>query len=173
MNTKLDVMKFAVPLFFAIAYGPTQGLAAPILGSSLDTFAVLGQQGVTNVPTSTIGGDLGSAPNASIGGGYTFTAGSLQADTVLAQNAQINLTAAIATVNSSGPGITITGGNLDAFEASHGGSIAPGTYTVPAATTNLTGALILDGEAATPRCGIFCFRSRSSPRPPRQLSCKM
>jgi hypothetical protein len=82
---------------------------------------------VTNVPTSTIGGNLGSAPNASIGGGYVFTSGSLQANTTLAQNAQINLTSAILAVNSPGPGILITGGNPDAFEASHGGSIAPGT----------------------------------------------
>ena len=73
MNTKMGVVKLAVPLFFAIAYGPAQGLAQSVLGSSLDTFAVLGQQGVTNVPTSTIGGNLGSAPNASVGGGYVFT----------------------------------------------------------------------------------------------------
>src|ERR1700730_6346875 len=68
MNTKIGVMKLAVPLFFAIAYGPAQGLAQSILGSSLDTFAVLGQQGVTNVPTSTIGGNLGSAPTGSVRG---------------------------------------------------------------------------------------------------------
>ena len=161
MNTKLDVMKLAVPFFFAIAYGPTQGLAAPILGSSLDTFAVLGQQGVTNVPTSTIGGNLGSAPNASIGAGYVFTnGGSLQANTALAQNAQLNLTAAIVAVNSSGPGMTITGGNLDAFEALNGGSIAPGTYTVPAAATNLTGALILNGGGSD--TAVWNFLSPSS-----------
>jgi hypothetical protein len=158
MNTKIGVMKLAIPLFFAIAYGPAQGLAQSILGSSLDTFAVLGQQGVTNVPTSTIGGNLGSAPNASIGGGYVFTAGSLQANTALAQNAQINLTAAIGAVNSSGPGITI-GGSLDAFEASHGGVIAPGTYTVLAATTNLTGALILDGGGSNTAVWKFLFPS--------------
>jgi hypothetical protein len=157
MTTK--VRKLAVPLFFAIAYGPAQGLAQPILGSSLDAFAVLGQQGVTNVPTSTIGGDLGSAPNASIGGGYTFTAGSLQANTVLAQNAQLNLTSAILAVNSSGPGITIPGGNLDTYEALHGGSIAPGTYTVPAATTNLTGALILNGGGSDTAVWKFLFPS--------------
>jgi hypothetical protein len=159
MNTKMNVMKLAVPLFFAIAYGPTQGLATPMLGSSLDTFAVLGQQGVTNVPTSTIGGNLGSAPNPSIGGGYVFTAGSLQANTPLAQNAQIDLTAAIVAVNSSGPGITITGGNLDAFAAGHGGSIAPGTYTVPAATANLTGALILNGGGSDTAVWNFLFPS--------------
>jgi hypothetical protein len=157
MNTKMDVMKLAVPLFFAIAYGPTQGLTSPILGSSLDTFAVLGQQGVTNVPSSTIGGNLGSAPNASIDGGYTFTAGSLQPDTLLAQNAQMNLTAAIVAVNSSGPGITLADGNLNTFAASHGGLIAPGTYTVPAATANLTGALILDGGGSDTAVWKFLF----------------
>jgi hypothetical protein len=159
MNTKMDVIKLAVPLFFAVAYGPAQGLATPILGSSLDTFAVLGQQGVTDVPTSTIGGNLGSAPNASIGGGYVFTAGSAQANTPLAQNAQINLTAAIVAVNSSGPVTTITGGNLDAFEASHGGSIAPGTYAVPAATTNLTGTLFLNGGGSNTAVWNFLFPS--------------
>jgi len=159
MNMKMGLMKLAMPLFLAIACGFTQGFAAPILGSSLDTFAVLGQQGVTNVPTSTIGGNLGSAPNASIGGGYTFTAGSLQANTALAQNAQINLTSAIGSVNSSGPGILITGGNLDAFEASHGGSIAPGTYMVPFATTNLTGQLILNGGGSNTAVWNFLFPS--------------
>ena len=159
MNTKMGVMKLAVPLFFAIAYGPTQGLAQSILGSSLDTFAVLGQQGVTNVPTSTIGGNLGSAPNASVGGGYVFSSGSLQANTALAQNAQIDLTSAILAVNSSGPGMLITGGNLDAFEASHGGSIAPGTYMVPAATTNLTGQLILNGGGSNTAVWNFLFPS--------------
>jgi len=157
MNTKIGVVKLAVPLFFAIAYGPAQGLAQSVLGSSLDTFAVLGQQGVTNVPTSTIGGNLGSAPNASIGGGYVFTNGSLQANTVLAQNAQLNLTTAIGTVNSSGPGTLITGGDLAAFAASHGGSIAPGTYMVPAATTNLTGQLILNGGGSNTAVWNFLF----------------
>lgn len=159
MNTKMGVVKLAVPLFFAIAYGPAQGLAQSILGSSLDTFAVLGQQGVTNVPTSTIGGNLGSAPNASIGGGYVFTNGSLQADTVLAQNAQLNLTTAIGAVNSSGPGILIDPGNLGVFATMHGGSIAPGTYTVSAATTNLTGQLILDGGGSNTAVWNFLFPS--------------
>jgi hypothetical protein len=157
MNTKMGVVKLAVPLFFVIAYGPAQGLAQAVLGPSLDTFAVLGQQGVTNVATSTIGGNLGSAPNASIGGGYVFTAGSVQANTALAQNAQLNLTTAIGAVNSSGPVTLITGGNLDAFEASHGGSIAPGTYMVPAATTNLTGQLILNGGGSNTAVWNFLF----------------
>jgi hypothetical protein len=159
MNTKMDMGKLAVPLFFAIAYGPAQGLATPILGSNLDTFAVLGQQGVTNVPTSTIGGNLGSAPNGSIGGGYVFTAGSAQSNTLLAQNAQLDLTTAIGVVNSSVPSNVITGGDLGAYAMSHGGSIAPGTYTVPAATTNLTGQLILNGGGSNTAVWNFLFPS--------------
>ena len=57
--------------------------SAPILGSNLASFAVLGAPGVTNVLTSTIGGNLGSAPNASAGGGYVFSSGSLQANTAV------------------------------------------------------------------------------------------
>jgi hypothetical protein len=119
--------------------------AAPLLGAALDSFAVLGAAGVTNVPTSTIGGNLGSAPSASVGGGYVFTSGSLQPNTPIAQQAQLDLDAAILAVNAFGPGTLITGGNLDAFQALNGGSIAPGTYTLPSAPINLNGNLFLNG----------------------------
>ena len=128
-----------------VIFGAGPAWSAPILGSDLASFAVLGAAGVTNVPTSTIGGNVGSAPNATVGGGYVFSSGSLQANTALAQNAQIQLDAAILAVNASGPGTLITGGDLDAWQISHGGFIIPGTYTVPFATTNLVGDLFLDG----------------------------
>lgn len=96
----------------ALAYGPDLAMAMPILGPDLASFAVLGAAGVTNVETSTIGGNLGSAPNASVGGGYVFSSGSLQANTALAQNAQSQLDAAIVAVNAFGPGTTI-GSSLD------------------------------------------------------------
>ena len=130
---------------------PTPGFATPILGADLATFAVLGASGVTNVATSTIGGNLGSAPNASIGGGYIFTAGSSQANTALAQSAQIQLDAAILAVNALGPGLTI-GADLT-------GVILPGVYTVPAAGTNLSGALILDGQGNSNAQWAFLFPS--------------
>ena len=57
----MNAMKLVVPLCIALAYGPTQVLATPILSSDLASFAVLGATGVTNVPTSIIGGNLGSA----------------------------------------------------------------------------------------------------------------
>jgi len=132
-------------------YGASPAWAAPILGADLASFAVLGATGVTNVPTSTIGGNLGSAPNASVGGGYIFTAGSLQPNTLLAQHAQVELDAAILAVNAFGPGTTM-GADLT-------GTIFPGVYTVPAAGTNLSGALILDGKGSNSAVWAFLFPS--------------
>jgi len=129
----------------------TPAVAVPILGSSLASFAVLGASGVTNVPVSTIGGNLGAAPNAAVGGGYVFTSGSLQANTALAQQAQIELDAAILAVNSMGPGLTI-GADLT-------GTITPGVYTVPSGVTNLSGALILDGGGSNSAVWAFLFPS--------------
>ena len=56
------------------------------------------------------GGNLGSAPNSSVGGGYVFTSGSLQANTALAAQAQLDLDAAIVTLNA----MANTGGTLNA-----------------------------------------------------------
>jgi len=134
--------------------------AAPILGSALASFAVLGAaDGVTNVPTSTIGGNLGAAPSAAVGGGYVFTAGSLQANTALAQQAQLDLDAAILAVNAFLPDATIADGNLDAFQIAQGGVISPGTYAVAYNTTNLVGDLVLDGGGSNSAVWAFQFSS--------------
>lgn len=129
----------------------TPALAAPIFGQDLASFAVLGASGVTNVPTSTIGGNLGSAPSASAGGGYVFTSGSMQANTALAQQAQLDLDAATVTINGMGPG-TLLGADLT-------GTITPGVYTVPAGMTNLSGDLILDGGGSNSAVWVFMFSS--------------
>jgi hypothetical protein len=130
-------------------------MAAPILSDDLASFAVLGASGVTNVPISIIGGNLGSSPNAASGGGYIFTTGSRQGNTVLAQQAQLDLDAAIVALSGFGVGITIDDGNLDAYQFMHGGSIAPGTYTVSGAAANLSGNLILDGGNDNKAVWIF------------------
>ena len=133
-----------------IALGSGTSSAAPILAPALASFAVLGAvTGVTNVATSAIHGNLGAAPSLAVGGGYSFTAGSLQPNTLLAQQAQLDLDAAILAVNGMGPGTTI-GSNLT-------GTIFPGVYTVPAAATNLSGALVLDGGGSnTAVWGFLC-----------------
>jgi hypothetical protein len=140
--------------------GSSIALAAPILGQDLATFAVLGATGVTNVPGSTIGGNLGSAPNPSSGGGYIFTSGSLQQNTATAQQAQLDLDNSILALNAFGVGTTITGGDLDAWQGSHGGFIIPGTYTIPAAAiANLTGKIFLDGGADSTAVWVFQVES--------------
>jgi hypothetical protein len=152
-------MNLTIPLLVALALGPSSASATPILAPDLASFAVLGAAGVTNVPVSTIGGNLGSAPNASVGGGYIFTSGSLQQNTATAQQAQLDLDAAIVALNAFGPGTTITGGDLDAWQGSHLGIIIPGTYTVPATSTNLTGTLFLDGGGSNSALWVFLFPS--------------
>jgi hypothetical protein len=127
----------------------------------LASFAVLAATGVTSGGTgSTIGGNLGSSPTGSLTGVYNFTSGSLQADTLLAQKAQVQLDAAILAVNAFVPNATIANGNLDEFQLSQTGSvIAPGTYAVAAATTNLTGNLVLDGGGSNTAVWVFQFSS--------------
>ena len=160
----MNTMKLAIPLFVAaVAYGPSQGWAVPLLGDALASFAVLGAEGVTNVPVSTIGGNLGSSTNPSVGGGYVFSSGSLQQNTALAQQAQIDLDAAINAVNAgaapSGNIIAAGNGNLDAYQAAHGGSIAPGTYDVGAGTSNLLTSITLNGGGSSTAVWRFRFSS--------------
>lgn len=91
--------------------------------------------------------------------GYVFTSGSLQPNTSLAQNAQLQLDAAIVTLSAFGVGTTVTLGDLDAFQTLQGGVILPGTYTVPAFTQNLVGALHLDGGGSNSAVWVFQFPS--------------
>jgi hypothetical protein len=160
-----NLIKMAAVAALGLSALSAPALAVPILGSDLASFAVLGATGVTNVATSTIGGNLGSAPTGSpIGDGsvtekYVFSSGSLQPNTILAQNAQLQLDAAILAVNAFGPGTTITGGDLDAWQLANGGSIIPGVYTVPAFSENLVGALILDGGGSNTAVWVFLFPS--------------
>lgn len=140
----LSTLALAVAGLFCVS---APALAAPVLGSALASFAVLGSTGVTNVPTSTIGGNLGSSANPSVGGGYVFSSGSLQANTALAQQAQLDLDAAIGAVTSGAADFTIGAGNgnLDVFQAANGGFLAPGTYDVGAGNSNLLTSLTLNG----------------------------
>src|ERR1700687_2289180 len=70
---KMNAMKLAVPLLVALAYGPSQGLATPILGSELASFAVLGASTVTNTGATTLTGNLGVSPGTSITGSGTIS----------------------------------------------------------------------------------------------------
>jgi Ice-binding-like/PEP-CTERM motif len=139
----------------AFLCGSSPALATPILGSDGDlaAFAVLaGTPGVTNVPTSTIYGDLGSTSTAGAnGGGYVFPippGGSVQANTGLAIGAQADLTAAITYLNGL-PSSALGSTNLGAGGIT---SVGPGIWTGAA---SVTGAFTLQGNGTPNEMWVF------------------
>lgn len=154
----MNALKLAIPLVAALAYGPSQGLAVPILGTELGSFAVLGASDVTCVPTCVIGGNVGSSPTPPTAtlADFSFSFGTLQPGTE--GTAQTQLTAAILAVNA-GIGILVPGGDLDAYQTLLGGAIPPGTYDVPALSPNLVGTLFLDGGGSNTAVWKFRFTS--------------
>src|ERR1700687_4512828 len=97
---KMNAMKLAVPLFVALAYGPSPALATPILDGDLATFAILGGGGVTIGGTgSVINGSVGAYPTTSITGviptHFNISGGTVQSGGGTAMSAQGELTIAI------------------------------------------------------------------------------
>lgn len=144
--------KFGLPLFVALACGASSASATPLLGSDLASFTVLGASMVTNVPPSTIVGNVGvwasgganaitgfnSSPGVAVSDSQV-TGGLVHAGTAVAQSAQFQLTSALTNLASLGSGNTIINPDLAGL------ILAPGVYTVSAGTTNLSGVLTLDG----------------------------
>jgi hypothetical protein len=140
--------------------------ADSILGPALTTFAVLGHTTVTNVPTSTIAGNVGVAPGAAITGsaGIVFTSGTLQANTALAQAAQSELINAIL---YTGPGILTPTRQLLSSELA-GLTLFPGVYSFSdfaggfatlTGTSANPGLLILDGQGNANAAWVFQMAS--------------
>ena len=136
--------------------------ATPILGSDLASFTVLGASAVTNVPTSTIVGNVGVWPTNAITGfnhspgvavSDTQVTGTVQEGTTTAQLAQAQLTTAITNLGSLGPGTTEPADLA-------GLTLPPGIYTVPAGTTNLSaGTLTLNGNGNANAAWVFLMPS--------------
>jgi hypothetical protein len=132
--------------------------AVPLLSSDLASFAVLGAEAVTNVPTSTIFGNLGVSGGSSITGFNSspgvatadpqVTGGAVHATTALAAQAQSGLTNARTNLGLLGAGFLLSGDLV-------GLTILPGIYTVPAAISNLTGAVTLDGQGNANAVWVF------------------
>lgn len=140
MNS-VKLFGFGFFLIITMGYTPFQGLALPILGSDLGSFAVLGGSTVTNTGATTINGNLGVDPGTSITGfppgtvtGTIYSAGSFSG------LAQSQLVGALTSLGSLGPGTTLSSANLTGL------TLLPGVYTVPAGTTNLAGTLTLNGN---------------------------
>jgi Ice-binding-like len=126
----MNAMRLAVPLLVALAYGPSQGLAAPILGAELASFAVLGAQAVTNTGATTLTGNLGVSPGTSITGSGTITiTGVVHQTDAFASLAQAQLGGAggaLSILNGLGPGFLLPFADLTLD-----GPLHPGIYSVP------------------------------------------
>ncbi|CAH1073930.1 ice-binding family protein [Candidatus Nitrotoga sp. 1052] len=165
----LSILSLAV---IGVFCGSSPAWATPLLGSALASFAVLGASSVTNTGTlpTTLGGNLGVSNNSSTTGitGFfgtlanegpgTFTGSDAFAhqNDAFAILADTQLVGAITTLNLMGPGTTLSNGDLTLA-----GTLNPGVYTVPFATSNLTGALTLDGLGDPNAVWVFLFPSSS------------
>lgn len=136
-------------------------LATPILSSDLASYTVLGASLVTNVPTSTINGNVGvwssegansiTGFNSSPGVGVSdpqVSAGNVYSGGALTQSAQAGLTSARNNLSSLGAG-TLLAADLSGL------TLAPGVYTVAAGITNLSGTLTLDGFGDANAAWVF------------------
>lgn len=149
----MNATKLAIPLFVALAYGPAQGLALPILGSDLASFAVLGASDVTTANLSTIGGNLGSSPTSptSTAANYSFSFGTFQPATV--GSAQGQLTTARGTLAGMSGGIPIPG-SLNA-------TFLSGVYDAGAGLLGASETLVLDGTGFG-NTAVWVFRFSST-----------
>lgn len=160
----VSTIKFKFSILFVVAAlaalgCPPLASAVPILGTDLASFTVLGASTVTNVPTSTIVGNVGVWAGTSITGFNSspgvavadtqVTGGNVHATTAVAQSAQGQLTTAINYLSSMGAGTTLSLADLAGL------TLVPGVYTVPAGTTNLSGALTLDGLGNANAAWVF------------------
>jgi len=129
----------AIVPVMALVCGPTE--AAPLLGSNLASFAVLGASTVTNTGATTIGGNVGVSPGSAITGAGTISiTGTYHTGSdPVAVAAQSELMTAITELEALGPGTTLSA-DLSGLV------LFPGVYTVPAGVSNLTGTLTLNGN---------------------------
>jgi hypothetical protein len=150
--------------------GAAPASAMPILSSDLASFTVLGASTVTNVPTSVIGGNVGvwSSGGANAVTGFLsapgvptsdpqVTGGFVHAGTTTgtpnAMQAQADLTTARNNLASLGAGTVLGLADLVGL------TLFPGVYTVQAGTTNLSGALTLDGQGNANAAWVFQMES--------------
>lgn len=141
---KIDLASFA---WLGLAGASSQ--AAPLLPPGLGSFAVLGASAVTNTGATILTGNLGVSNNSSITGitgffgtlsndGPGLASGTVHQGDAFATLADTQFTLAKSSLALMGTGTTL-GADLTGL------TLTPGTYTVLAGTTNLTGALTLDG----------------------------
>ena len=152
---------------------PSPGLAVPLLGPDLASFAVLGSSTVTNVPTSTVVGNVGVSPGSSITGFNStpglavsdpqVTGGLVHTTTAVAASAQGELTTArtnlglmagVATqlASSQLAGLTLNPGVYSFSTFAGGFALLTGTSLIP-------GVLTLDGLGNANAAWVFLIDS--------------
>ena len=126
--------------FAALFCGPDPALAQGYLGPNLSPFAVLAGSGVTCTGASTVTGDLGTSPTASVIGFPVpcTVLGTIHAADATAAAAQVDLTTAFTTIGPTLPcGLDLTGTDLGGL------TLTPGVYCF-STSAQLTGLLTLN-----------------------------
>lgn len=120
----------------AYAAGP-----APVGLGTAGAFAVLAATGITNTGATTITGDVGSHPTASMTGfGTVVLTGTNHGGDAVTQGAKAALTTAYGVAAGATPVTVVAGGTLG------GKTLVGGVYAANNVTLDLTGTLTLDGQ---------------------------
>lgn len=146
----MKIIKLAIPLLVALAYGPAQGWAQSILGTA-DSFAVLAGTTVTNTGSSVINGNVGVSPGGAVTGfppGIVNAPGTIHAADALASQAQSDLTTAYTSLAGLAPTGALTGQDLGGL------TLTSGTYFF-ASSAQLTGTLTLDAQGSSNAFWVF------------------
>jgi hypothetical protein len=114
---------------------------APVGLGTASGFAVLAATGITNTGATTIVGDVGSHPTASMTGfGTVVLTGTNHAGDAVTQGAKAALTTAYGVALGATPATVVAGGTLG------GKTLVGGVYNAGGVTLDLTGTLTLDGQ---------------------------
>jgi type VI secretion system secreted protein VgrG len=134
----MNIRKLSIPLLVALVYGSIQAWATPVLNTAQD-FALLGATTVTNIGSTTIQGNLGLHPGASITGLESVSiTGTVQQADATAELAQFHALTAYTDLAGLPVDTNLTGQDLGTV-----GTLSPGVYQFDS-SAQLTGTLTLD-----------------------------
>jgi hypothetical protein len=160
--SKISAIVLTLVFMLGLA-GAVKAATAPVSLGAADSFAILAGAGITNVPTSTITGNIGLSPAS----GAFITSGVTQSQVIgtiytvdaagpsgyvtnptLLTSAKSALTAAMTIAANATPPIqTVTASSVNSFgtgTVNNGANLLPGIYKSPSAM-GVTGTLTLDG----------------------------